>query len=196
MTGVQTCALPIWKYGYYDQERNRDGSLRVNYVQKDYYFLEETDIRFTIDIHRHPVQVKVWLLRPEIFGTAPIYLLSTDVPENDFLAQTITHRLYDNHESARIAQSILLGAGGARLLELLKLEPETYHMNEGHALPLCFHLLRKFNGNLEEVRKRVAFTTHTPEAAGNEEHSISTLDVMGFFQGADPETIQIGRAHV
>jgi len=180
----------LWKYGYYDQERNRDGSLRVNYVQKDYYFLEETSIRFTIDIHRHPVQVKVWLLRPEIFGTAPVYLLSTDIPENDFLAQTITHRLYDNHQSARIAQSILLGVGGARLLELLGREPDTYHMNEGHALPLCFHLLRKFNGDLSEVRKRVVFTTHTPEAAGNEEHGTSSLEVMGFFQGANQETVR------
>lgn len=180
----------LWKYGYYDQERNRDGSLRVHYVQKDYYFLEETNIRFTIEIHRHPVHVKVWLLKPEVFGSAPVYLLSTDMPENDFLAQTITHRLYDNHESARIAQSILLGVGGAQLLELIGREPEVYHMNEGHALPLCFHLLKKFNGDLEEVRKRVVFTTHTPEAAGNEEHSIASLEVMGFFQGASPETVR------
>ncbi|MFM9074118.1 MAG: alpha-glucan family phosphorylase, partial [Bacteroidota bacterium] len=180
----------LWKYGYYNQERNRDGSLRVHYVQKDYYFLEETNIRFTIEIHRHPVHVKVWLLKPEVFGSAPVYLLSTDIPENDFLAQTITHRLYDNHESARIAQSILLGVGGAQLLELIGREPEVYHMNEGHALPLCFHLLKKFKGNLEEVRKRVVFTTHTPEAAGNEEHSIASLEVMGFFQGASPETVR------
>ena len=179
-----------WKYGYYDQERNRDGSLKVNYVQKDYYFLEDTGIKFTIDIHRHPVHVKVLLLRPEIFNSAPIFYLSTDVPENDFLAQTICHRLYDNHESARIAQSILLGVGGARLLDLLGRETEVYHMNEGHALPLCFYLLQKFNGDLSAVQQRVVFTTHTPEPAGNEEHAISTLEVMGFFQGADHETIK------
>jgi len=180
----------LWKYGYYDQERNRDGSLRVNYVQKDYYFLEDTGIRFTIDIHRHPVHVKVLLLRPEVFNSAPIFFLSTDVPENDFLAQTICHRLYDNHQSARIAQSILLGTGGAKLLDIIGRHTEIYHMNEGHALPLCFYLLNKYKQNLEEVRRRVVFTTHTPEAAGNEEHEISTLDVMGFFQGADSEMIQ------
>ena len=179
-----------WKYGYYDQERNRDGSLKVNYVQKDYYFLEDTGIKFTIDIHRHPVHVKVLLLRPEVFNSAPIFYLSTDVPENDFLAQTICHRLYDNHESARIAQSILLGVGGARLLDLLERETEVYHMNEGHALPLCFYLLQKFKGDLSAVQQRVVFTTHTPEPAGNEEHAISTLEVMGFFQGADQETIK------
>ena len=177
-----------WKYGYYDQDRNRDGSLRVNYIQKDYYFLEDTGIRFTIDIHRHPIHVKVLLLRPEVFNSAPVFFLSTDLPENDFLAQTICHRLYDNHESARIAQSILLGIGGAKLLDILGRETEIYHMNEGHALPLCFYLLNKFQ-NPDEVRKRVVFTTHTPEAAGNEEHNISTLEVMGFFQGASSETV-------
>ena len=180
----------LWKYGYYDQDRNRDGSLHVHYIQKDYYFLEETGIRFTIDIHRHPVHVKVLLLKPEVFQTAPVFFLSTDVPENDFLAQTICHRLYDNHESARIAQSILLGVGGARLLDILGRETEIYHMNEGHAIPLCFYLLNKYQQNLEEVKKRVVFTTHTPEAAGNEEHDISSLEVLGFFQGASPEMIR------
>ena len=180
----------LWKYGYYDQIRNRDGTLGTAYTQKDYYFLEDTGIRFTISIHRHPVHVRVWLLRPEIFQTAPIFLLSTDMPENDFLAQTICHRLYDNHESARVAQSILLGMGGAKLLDILGRETEIYHMNEGHALPLCFYLLKKFNQDVSEVRRRVVFTTHTPEAAGNEVHNTATLDVMGFFQDAPEATVR------
>ena len=179
----------LWKYGYYDQERNMDGSLRASFVQKDYFFLTDTGIYFNITIHHHPVRVKVWLLKPEVFNTVPIFLLSTDIPENDHLAQTICHRLYDNHESARIAASILLGKGGAKLLDTIGRETEIYHMNEGHALPLCFYLLKKFNNNLEEVKKRVVFTTHTPEKAGNEEHSINTLEVLGFFQGASHETI-------
>jgi glycogen phosphorylase len=122
-------------------------------------------------------------------STAPIFLLSTDIPENDHLAQTICHRLYDSHESARIAQSILLGAGGAKLLDVLERKTEVYHMNEGHALPLCFYLLSKYNNDLEEVRKRVVFTTHTPEKAGNEEHQISTMEVMGFFKKVPKETV-------
>jgi starch phosphorylase len=55
-------------------------------------------------------------------------------------------------------------------------------MNEGHALPLCFYLLDKFN-DLEKVKKRVVFTTHTPEKAGNEEHSMPLLNSMSFFNG-------------
>ncbi len=180
----------LWKYGYYDQERNMDGSLRPEFVQKDYSFLTDTGITFSITIHRHPVVVKVWLLKPEVFDSAPIFLLSTDIPENDHLAQTICHRLYDSHESARIAASILLGEGGAKLLDVLGRDTDIYHMNEGHALPLCFYLLKKFYNNLEEVKKRVVFTTHTPEKAGNEEHAINMLDVMGFFQGADSEMVK------
>lgn len=180
----------LWKYGYYDQERTMDGSLRAGFVQKDYSFLTDTGISFSITIHRHPVVVKVWLLKPEVFNSAPIFLLSTDVPENDHLAQTICHRLYDHHESARIAASILLGKGGAKLLDELGRETAIYHMNEGHALPLCFYLLKKFNNNIEEVKKRLVFTTHTPEKAGNEEHAINMLEVMGFFQGVDNEVVK------
>ncbi|MDZ7649444.1 MAG: hypothetical protein U5K54_21095 [Cytophagales bacterium] len=105
------------------------------------------------------------------------------------MAQTICHRLYDSHESARIAQSILLGTGGAKLLDVLGRETEVYHMNEGHALPLCFYLLDKYNNELEEVKKRVVFTTHTPEKAGNEEHSISYMEVMSFFNKVPKETV-------
>ena len=179
----------LWKYGYYDQQRNLDGTLKIGYVEKHYSFLTDTGIVFPITIHNHEVFVKAWLLKPEVFNTAPLFLLSTDLPENDHLAQTISHRLYDSHESARIAQSILLGSGGAKLLDILGRETEVYHMNEGHALPLCFYLLNKYNNDLEEVRKRVVFTTHTPEQAGNEEHGISYLDVMSFFHGVPKEKV-------
>jgi len=172
----------LWKYGYYDQVRNMDGTMKVAYVEKNYSFLTDTGIVFPIMIHNHEVKVKAMLLRPEVFGTAPLFLLTTDLPENDHLAQTISHRLYDSHESARIAQSSLLGYGGARLLEILNRETEIYHLNEGHALPLCFFLWDKYK-SLEEVKKRVVFTTHTPEIAGNEEHDASRLEVMSFFDG-------------
>jgi starch phosphorylase len=179
----------LWKYGYYDQQRNMDGSLRVGFTEKNYFFLTDTGITFPVTIHNSEVKVKVWLLKPEVFNTAPIFFLSTDIPENDHLAQTISHRLYDPHESARIAQSILLGVGGAKLLDIIDRKTEVYHMNEGHALPLCFYLLNKYNNDLDEVRKRVVFTTHTPEKAGNEEHSISYMEVMSFFSHVPREVV-------
>lgn len=179
----------LWKKGYYDQDRNQDQTLKVTFRDKDYSFLTDTKIIFPITIHGAKVYVKAYLLEPEVFKTAPLFLLSTDIPENDYLAQTISHRLYDPNESTRIAQSILLGIGGARLLDILELNTTTYHMNEGHALPMCFYLLDKYK-SAEEVRKRVVFTTHTPEKAGNEEHSIPLLHSMSFFNGLTPEEVQ------
>ena len=172
----------LWKKGYYDQERNQDQTLRVSFRDKDYSFLTDTHIVFPITIHVAKVFVKAYLLKPNVFNSAPLFLLSTDIPENDYLAQTISHRLYDPNETTRIAQSILLGIGGAKLLDVLKRETEIYHMNEGHALPMCFYLLDKYK-DIDEVKKRVVFTTHTPEKAGNEEHSIPLLHSMSFFNG-------------
>ena len=172
----------LWKKGYYDQERNQDQTLRVSFRDKDYSFLTDTHIVFPITIHGAKVFVKAYLLKPGVFNSAPLFLLSTDIPENDYLAQTISHRLYDPNETTRIAQSILLGIGGAKLLDVLQRETEIYHMNEGHALPMCFYLLDKYK-NIDEVKKRVVFTTHTPEKAGNEEHSLPLLHSMSFFNG-------------
>ena len=172
----------LWKKGYYDQDRNQDQTLRVSFRDKDYWYLTDTKILFPIIIHGAKVFVKVFLLKPNVFNTAPLFLLTTDIPENDFLAQTISHRLYDPNETTRIAQSILLGVGGAKLIDILERQTDIYHMNEGHALPLCFYLLDKLK-NMEEVRQRVVFTTHTPEKAGNEEHSLPLLNAMNFFNG-------------
>jgi starch phosphorylase len=179
----------LWKKGYYDQERNQDQTLRANFRDKDYHFLTDTHIVFPITIHGARVYVKAYLLKPEVFNTVPLFLLTTDIPENDYLAQTISHRLYDPNETTRIAQSILLGIGGAKLLDVLSRETEIYHMNEGHALPLCFYLLDKYK-SLQEVRKRVVFTTHTPEKAGNEEHSMPLLTSMSFFNGLTQKQVE------
>jgi len=178
----------LWKKGYYDQERNQDQTLKVSFRDKDYFFLTDTKILFPITIHGARVYVKAFLLKPEIFHSAPLFLLTTDIPENDFLAQTISHRLYDPNETTRIAQSILLGVGGAKLLDILERETDVYHMNEGHALPLCFYLLDKYK-DINEVKKRVVFTTHTPEKAGNEEHSVPLLNNMSFFNGLTPKQV-------
>jgi starch phosphorylase len=179
----------LWKKGYYDQERNQDQTLHVNFRDKDYSFLTDTNIVFPITIHGARVFVKAYLLKPDVFHTAPLFLLTTDIQENDYLAQTISHRLYDPNETTRIAQSILLGIGGAKLLDILGRETEIYHMNEGHALPMCFYLLDKYR-SMDEVKKRVAFTTHTPEKAGNEEHSIPLLNSMSFFNGFTAKQVE------
>ncbi len=172
----------LWKYGYYDQTRKADQTMDVLFQEKVYGFLQKTDIRFSIEVNRSLVWVVVYYLPPEVFGTAPLFLLSTDVSENDYLSKTITHKLYDANTEARIAASILLGMGGGKLLEILQIEPQIYHLNESHALPLAFYLYQKHK-SLEEVKKRLVFTNHTPEEAGNLKTDIFLLERMGFFCG-------------
>jgi starch phosphorylase len=179
----------LWKYGYYDQARNQDQTLQVTWMEKNYSFLEDTGIKFQIDIHEHPVWVKVYYLNPETFKSAPLFLLSTDLPENDYVSQTITHRLYDANVATKVAQFILLGVGGAKMLDEMGYSPELYHLNEAHGLSAAFYLYRKFQ-NLEEVKKRLVFTTHTPEEAGNEKHDIYLCHKMSYFCGLSLDEVR------
>jgi len=179
----------LWSFGYYDQGRNEDRSLRVEHTRKFHSFLEDPDVTVTVSVNGKPVHVKVMILPSEVFGSAPVILLSTDIPENDFLARTITHKLYDGNEETRVAQEIVLGIGGVKALQALGQQVDIYHMNEGHALPLVFELLNTYD-TIEKLREHVVFTTHTPEKAGNEEHNAHFLAQMGFFNGHSLKDIQ------
>jgi starch phosphorylase len=180
----------LWKYGYYDQARNPDQSLQVQWNEKLYNYLEDTGIKFQIQIHEHPVWVKAYYLNPETFKSAPLFLLSTDLPENDYISQTISHRLYDANVATKVAQFILLGVGGAKLMDELNFNPEVYHLNEAHGVSAAFYLYQKFNKNKEEVRKRLVFTTHTPEEAGNEKHDIFLCEKMSYFCGLSLDEVR------
>ncbi|MBK6478037.1 MAG: alpha-glucan family phosphorylase [Saprospiraceae bacterium] len=172
----------LWKYGYYDQARNQDQTLLATWYEKNYYFLEETGIKFQISIHNSPVWVKAMYLSPYVFRSAPVFFLTTDLPENDYVSQTICHKLYDANEATKIAQFILLGLGGAKLLDLLNYNADFYHLNEAHAASSIFHLYKKL-GSKEAVKEKLVFTTHTPEEAGNEKHDIYLCEQMGYFNG-------------
>lgn len=169
----------LWKYGYYDQDRKQDQTMGVSFREKNYRFLIDTKIRFTIKISGHDVWVAAFYLPPELFKTAPLFFLTTDLAENDYLARTTTHKLYDSNPETQIAAAIVLGEGGAKLLEQLNFEPDVYHLNESHGVPLIFHLFKKY-GSVTEVKKRVVFTNHTPEPGGNPRSDIYMLHKMGF----------------
>jgi starch phosphorylase len=178
----------LWKYGYYDQARNEDLTMRVDYTTKYYSFLEDTGIKVSVTVFGKEVFVKVLLLKPETFETVPIYFLTTDIPENDYLSKTISHHLYDPNEETRIAQSIILGIGGGKVLDALNKKIDIYHINEGHALPIAFHLYEKSN-DWEKVKRQFVFTTHTPEKAGNETHHIDLLKSACLFGSVSSEAI-------
>ena len=180
----------LWKFGYYDQARNHDQTLQPTWTVKNYTFLQETGIKFQIEIHSAPVWVKVYYLAPETFNSAPMFFLSTDVPENDHISKTICHKLYDSNESTKLAQYILLGKGGAKLLDEMNFERDVYHLNEAHGLPAAFYLLKKYNGDLQKVKEKLVFTTHTPEEAGNEKHPLDLCYKMSYFSGLSKNEVK------
>lgn len=179
----------LWKYGYYDQGRKTDNSMQAEFREKIYHFLEDTGIRFQVPVSGKQVWVAAYYLPPDVFQSAPVFLLTTDVEGNDEAARTISYRLYDADASLKVAQCMILGIGGAKLLEELGVEPEIYHFNEAHAVSAVFTLFQKYK-KVAEVKKRVVFTTHTPEEAGNERHDINFLEGLGFFSGVPLDTVR------
>ena len=183
----------LWSYGYYDQRIDHEGNVEVAYIRKHYDFLTDLNVEVEIDTFGEKVKVKAYRVEPSLFGTCPVYLLTTDIEGNSEWARKISHRLYDGDEKIRIAQETVLGIGGVRVLQACGLDFDVIHMNEGHALPAAFELLRQYNGDLNAVKQKTVFTTHTPVAAGNEVHWVDTLMEGGFFAGCSRErAIELG----
>jgi starch phosphorylase len=143
--------------------------------------LQPAEITFTVRIEDRDVQVRAW--RYNIRGLSgfvvPVYLLDTDLPENSDWDRSLTDSLYGGDQHYRICQEVLLGIGGFSLLRGIGIKNvNSYHMNEGHAAFLTLALLeeqlalRKYTvpveTDIEAVRRRCLFTTHTPVVAGHD----------------------------
>ena len=186
----------LWSYGYYNQRIDHEGNVEVAYIRKHYDFLTLLDETVTVNIYGEDVKVVAYKLEPELFDTCPVYFLTTDVDGNSEWARSISHKLYGGDEKIRIAQEIVLGIGGVRLLNKIGYQYDCVHMNEGHALPAAFELLRQYNGDLTQVKQKLVFTTHTPVAAGNEVHYVDELLNAGYFVGCSREkAIELGGEH-
>ncbi len=179
----------LWKNGYYDQTRNADNSMRVFFREQMYSFLQDTGIKFQIEIDKKVVWVAVYYLPSSIFNTAPMFFLTTDTDGNDSWARSISYQLYDNDPLKKVAQCMLLGIGGAKFLKEANLGPSVYHFNEAHAVSAIFYLLKQ-NEDIIKIKQKVVFTTHTPEEAGNEKHNFDFLYNLGFFSGLDKAFVQ------
>jgi starch phosphorylase len=137
----------------------------------------------SVTIEGRPVAVRAW--RYDMEGVTghriPVYFLDTNLEQNDPTDRTLTDRLYGGEADYRLRQEAILGIGGARLLRALEYEPSVYHMNEGHAALLTIPVLeQELHGaglqtaterNIEAVRRRCVFTTHTPVPAGHDRFS-------------------------
>ena len=183
----------LWSYGYYDQRIDHSGNVEVAYIRKYYDFLTDLDVTVEVETFGEKVKVKAYKVEADLFGACPVYLLTTDIEGNSEWARRISHRLYDGDERIRIAQETVLGVAGIRVLQAVGYDFDVVHMNEGHALPAAFEMLRQYDGDLEKVKRKTVFTTHTPVAAGNEVHWVDTLLQGGFFAGASRErAVELG----
>ncbi|MFB6290518.1 MAG: alpha-glucan family phosphorylase [Candidatus Bipolaricaulia bacterium] len=178
----------LWRQGYKKQEISENGRPYDCYPTNDYIYdyLEDTGVKVGVQIRDRKVTCKVWKLEKGRFGSAPLYLLDTNLEENQPGDRWLNGQLYGWFEEERIAQEMILGIGGALALDELGLNPDIYHFNEGHAVFAALKLISEemesgtgFEQAWNKVRNRVVFTTHTPVEQGNEVHGLRVLEYMG-----------------
>ncbi|GAB6138669.1 alpha-glucan family phosphorylase [Halanaerobaculum tunisiense] len=183
----------LWKQGYHKQEIGEDNQPYNAYPIYEYDFLQDTGVKVKVEIRQRDVYCKVW--KVDCFDNADLYLLDTDVEENNGADRWITGQLYGWFGEERIAQEMVLGIGGVRALDKLGIKTDVYHFNEGHAVFAGTELIRDkmernglaFESALEDTQQEIVFTTHTPIKQGNEEHPHHRLRYMGAYQNLTTE---------
>ncbi len=171
----------MYRYGYFRQKLDDDKYQQEQYADS---FAGEMPLQpvlgengeritITVSLANHPVHAQAWKVKA---GKTLLYLLDTNIPQNEEADRPLTGYLYGGDRDNRVMQEILLGIGGVRLLRKLNIDPAVFHLNEGHSafltLELARELLKDNELTLDEVVPRVrdkcVFTTHTPIAAGND----------------------------
>ena len=169
----------LYQKGYFSQYLSSDGWQLERYPVNDFSALpilpasgaDGTPLKVTVDLAGRSVAVQVWLAQ---VGRIPLYLLDTNLPENDPADQDVTDELYGGGPEQRIRQEIVLGIGGMRALDALGIVPTVCHMNEGHSAFLSLERVRTTMAreglDYRTARQATAagtlFTTHTPVPAG------------------------------
>ena len=168
----------ISKKGYLKQKISADGwqiEFPEEWDPSDYMkLLPETA---NVKISGRDVKIGVWAYEQESLtgGTIPVLFLTTDVEGNSQEDRGITDFLYGGDEKYRLKQEIVLGIGGLRILDALKVNVKKYHMNEGHSSLLTLELLKNNDLNADKVKNQCVFTTHTPVAAAFDKFSYDFL---------------------
>jgi phosphorylase/glycogen(starch) synthase len=176
------CAVGLaYHDGYFHQMIDRDGHQEdlgdTNDLESPPFETvmagQYAPLRITVPLPTGPVQVGAWQLK---VGRVPLFLLDTNLPENRPEDRTITNRLYGGDSAHRLRQEMILGLGGYQLLEELDIDPDVFHMNEGHSAFLLIaraaHLIQRHGLRSQEafeyIRNTTVFTTHTPVPAGHD----------------------------
>ena len=194
----------LYRKGYFSQVLAEDGLQSEEPVEwRVEDFLKEEPARVTLPLENRRVELRAW--RYDVNGVrgfdVPVYFLDADLPSNEELDRNLTGQLYGGDAYYRLCQEVLLGIGGVRMLKALgHTELQRYHMNEGHAALLTLELLGEeaaaagrasIRGeDIEKVRSKCVFTTHTPVPAGHDRFPMEFLTrafpaQQGFFDLQD-----------
>lgn len=195
----------LYRQGYFVQTIDGDGRQRAEYHDSDFDDLpisparrqDGSDLTIDIQFPGRKVVVKVWQAR---VGHVTIYLLDTDLPENNERDRDIAHRLYGGDRVTRLEQEFVLGVGGARALAAIGHKPTVWHINEGHAAFLVLERIRglvaeglPLDAATEAVASNTVFTTHTPVPAGHDHFPESTVASYVKSAYADMNVLGLGR---
>ncbi|MGA3110757.1 MAG: alpha-glucan family phosphorylase [Candidatus Bathyarchaeia archaeon] len=168
----------VSKKGYLKQKLTHDG-WQMEYPEEwdPSKFMKLLPETASVKIAGRDVKIGVWVYEQESLtgGTIPVLFLTTDVEGNTQEDREITDFLYGGDEKYRLKQEIVLGIGGLRILEALKINVKKYHMNEGHSSLLTLELLKNNDLNADKVKNRCVFTTHTPVAAAFDKFSYDMI---------------------
>ena len=178
----------LYQEGYFHQYLNEAGRQQEQYEENDFYNLplltekkpDGAPYKVAIPFPGRIVFAQIW--RAQV-GRVPLYLLDTNIPENNADDKKITYQLYGGDSDLRIKQEVVLGIGGFRALEMLGIQPTVFHMNEGHSaflsLELTRSLIKKYGLTFKEAQgiasAGLLLTSHTPVPAG---HDYFTNDLM------------------
>jgi len=203
----------LYRKGYFRQRLAEDGMQTEEPVEWNVEkFLKEEPARVKVTLENRPVELRAWrYLAKGVRGfEVPIYFLDADLPGNDPKDRELTGSLYGGDPYYRLSQEVLLGVGGVRMLRALGYtDLMRYHMNEGHAALLTMELLdeeAKRAGrttvkgeDIEKVRNRCVFTTHTPVPAGHDKFPVEYLtrlfpDQVRFFEADDASSADLMKA--
>ena len=169
----------LYRRGYHRQRLDTSGRQLEYWVVNDPKSLpmarvsvDGKPLKLSVDVFGRTTWFQVW--RVDV-GRVPLLLIDSEVPENDQVQRWYTARLYEGERALRLAQYVLLGIGGVRLLRALGIEPGIFHLNEGHPALAALEIAAarveagaSVDDALAAVRERFVFTTHTPVPAGNE----------------------------
>jgi glycogen phosphorylase len=169
----------LHRNGYFRQRLDSHGRQHEDAVQWNVAdYLEPLAAQITVAINGRPVAVRVWRRMVQGAGgdAVPVLFLDTDVAENTPEDRALSHAMYGGDEPYRLAQEVVLGIGGVRMLRALGfVQIRKFHLNEGHSALLVMELIAErlraagrataTEADLDAVRQMCVFTTHTPVAA-------------------------------